>query len=614
MKIKKIRKLDIQKPQRCITLEDPEGLYLAVDKNDETKNVVTHNSSSAIYCQSFIAGSQKKASELILEPLVNLLNSSPFFERCYSQKQIQDALAAFEQNETVDKIYWTTASPTSSIEMSGGSRYKLISSPGDLLGTNIITATMSEITFLKDEFGWSDEKILKVFTKCRARVSSRMKGNYYGRIVLDSSPNSLDTPIDSWIINQASKNQENFIVRGSVWDLDKKSFPQLYSNGYDKDPVYTNTNSFKIFKGMGGELPHIVTPGMEANYAAQDIVNVPIMTKEGVNLKDEAEESLTDFLRDRCAMPTEVADRVFYDTQKIEKIFEPKLKNLYYGISATVDKNPQGLIWDQVKDIFWNKVGDKYIFWYHPEALRTLSVDQSLTGDVTCISMSHNEYDLTKRDVNGQPTIIYITDFTIPIIPKAGERISLDAIKYFIEDLIVKGKINLVGVSFDQFQSESTLQYLKRLNIPAQKLSVDYPNDPYINYISLYFQERLKCGPNIFYKNNLFSIREVERINKNNKNKSGGIKYDHTQGKLVNDYPPNYNPNDPSSYIKSWNTCTTGSNAKDILDATIASIELLRRLNIRPTIVWEPEAIKEFSYDTVKEETMKSLNSLGLVL
>lgn len=37
-------------------------------------------------------------------------------------------------NREPDHIYWTTASPTSNIEMSNGARYKLISSPGGLLG------------------------------------------------------------------------------------------------------------------------------------------------------------------------------------------------------------------------------------------------------------------------------------------------------------------------------------------------------------------------------------------------------------------------------------------------------------------------------------------------
>ena len=67
-----------------------------------------------------------------------------------SKQQMEEGMRVFEESgDKIDRIYWTTASPTSSIEMSGGSRYKLISNPGQLLGQNIISATMSEITFFK---------------------------------------------------------------------------------------------------------------------------------------------------------------------------------------------------------------------------------------------------------------------------------------------------------------------------------------------------------------------------------------------------------------------------------------------------------------------------------
>jgi hypothetical protein len=156
IKIKSIKDLGFKKEMQCITIKDPEGLYLACDKNDLNKKIITHNSPSSTYCQVMIAGSQKKSSENLLEPMIQLMESSPFFERCRSKTQMQDGIRAFEESENeIDKIYWTTASPTSPIEMAGGSRYKLISSPGQLLGQNLITATMTELTFLMSDFHWA---------------------------------------------------------------------------------------------------------------------------------------------------------------------------------------------------------------------------------------------------------------------------------------------------------------------------------------------------------------------------------------------------------------------------------------------------------------------------
>lgn len=458
----------------------------------------------------------------------------------------------------------------------------------------------------------SPEKVLRTFKKTKARVASRMKGNYYGRVILDSSPNSLEDPIDQWINYDAPKSRDNFIVKGALWDLNKDAFPDLYLNGTDKPPVFTQDNSFTIFKGSGGDLPHIIVPGQEASYAPQDLIQVPNATKEGVNLRDSAEEDLLNFIRDQCAEPTEGAERVFYDLAKLENMFCDKLKNIYYGIVASASDDPRHLIWNKVNHIFWKKVLNKNVFWYKPELERTLSVDQSITGDVTCIAVSHVERNKYKLDPSGAMTPIYITDFQLVIIPQKNDRISLDAIKYFIEDVIRLGGLKIKHVSFDTFQSEATKQYLQRLGIDAENLSVDRTPDPYTNFISLYFQEALKSGRNIFYKNNILSIRETYR--KTRDGEKGTLKYDHTPGELCNGAPQNYNEKDPKSYINSWTTCKTGTNAKDILDATVASVELLRKHNVKPLAIWDPDQIEDLDYDKAKDRVMKKLQQTNWIV
>lgn len=458
----------------------------------------------------------------------------------------------------------------------------------------------------------SPEKVLRTFKKTKARVASRMKGNYYGRVILDSSPNSMEDPMDQWINHDAPKSRDNFIVRGSLWELNRKAFPEIYINGIDKPPVFTPQNSFKIFKGGNGNLPCILAPGQEANYAIQDIIDVPNVTAEGVNLRDSAEEDILNFIRDQCAIATEGADRVFYDLAKVEDIFCDKLRNIYYGITASAADNPNHLIWDKIHKKFFKKVLNRYLFWYKPSVERTLSVDQSITGDVTGIAVSHVERDKYKLDPNGNMVPIYITDFQIAIIPQKNDRISLDAIKFFIEDLIKIGNMNIRYVSFDTFQSEATEQYLTRLGVDVCNLSVDFPNDPYVNFISLYFQGRLKAGRNIFYKNNILSIRESFRKTKSGE--KGTMKYDHTDGDLYNGAPNNYNELDPMSYKNSWTTCKTGTNAKDILDATVASVELLRRNNVKPLEVWDPDSIEVLDHESAKEKVLNKLRKDNWVI
>lgn len=81
------------------------------------------------------AVSMKKSSELLFEPLLNLLEASPYFVKCRTKQDMANSELEFlNSNKEPDHVFWTTASPTSVIAMSNGANYKLISSAGGLLG------------------------------------------------------------------------------------------------------------------------------------------------------------------------------------------------------------------------------------------------------------------------------------------------------------------------------------------------------------------------------------------------------------------------------------------------------------------------------------------------
>lgn len=126
LKIVSIKYLGKQK-SRCITVDNPDGLYVT------DNNIVTHNSPATTYTQCFCAWNMKKGSELLLEPLIQIIEQSPYFERTRSAGDMQDAARAYESGE-IDKMYWTTATRSSALMMQNGVNYKLISSAGGLLG------------------------------------------------------------------------------------------------------------------------------------------------------------------------------------------------------------------------------------------------------------------------------------------------------------------------------------------------------------------------------------------------------------------------------------------------------------------------------------------------
>jgi hypothetical protein len=139
----------------------------------------------------------------------------------------------------------------------------------------------------------------------------------------------------------------------------------------------------------------------------------------------------------------------------------------------------------------------------------------------------------------------------------------------FPEDLRNLGKIDLQSVTFDRFQSSTTVQYLKEQEFNARQFSVDTSVDPYISYAALINIGNVKAGRNVFLKNNIKSLQEV-------KTTSGKRKIDHMIGKIVRDDGAH------------WVLSQMGAYAKDCSDCCAATAYLL---------VHEDEGTPQYVYD-----------------
>ena len=598
--IKSIEKTDLVGGV-CIETDDTERLFLTSDY------IVTHNSyltaliilyvtlcvslmrdpwnyfglnPATVLAQVLSSYSQKKSSELLLEPFNNILDSSPFFEKVKMKEQMREADEAFREAEKVDRIFYTTASPTSAMTFSGGVNIKLASSNRDILGLSIICCAFSELSFFT-EAGRSSEWIMNFYNSGKARIKSRLHGDYYGRSILDSSPNDRDNAIDAYIIGDARKDKTNYIVEGSMWKWD----PERYGK----------EQTFKVFTGATGQPPKILNPGdpllRDASISPDKIIDVPL------SLKQDFENDVVKSLKDCAGIPSGSVHALISDYSKIEKMFFTGLRNIYTGISAPAEVSPIDLIWNQVNEKFFIRRGNRYEYYYKPYLPRVIAVDQSVVTDVTCISMGHIERYKETGDN------IFVIDFTIPVIPTKNSKVNLEAIRVFIEDLRSKGGINITAVGFDQFQSEVTMQNLKRDGFVVERISSDRTMDPYMNLSALLSAGRVAVGRNIYLKNNLKSLEFT-------RSKRGGkSKIDHDSSKAGVTFSTDEN----------WETSPLGMYAKDVSDATVGVIELCRRFFKTSEEVWwdspeELEANTARGRDLVREQLLDTLRTLGLRL
>ena len=598
--IKSIEKTDLVGGV-CIETDDAERLFLT------SNYIVTHNSyltaltilyvtlcvslmrdpwnyfglnPATVLAQVLSSYSQKKSSEVLLEPFNNILDSSPFFEKVKMKEQMREADEAFREAEKVDKIFYTTASATSAMTFSGGVNIKLASSNRDILGLSIICCAFSELSFFT-EAGRSSEWIMNFYNSGKARIKSRLHGDYYGRSILDSSPNDRDNAIDAYIIGDARKDKTNYIVEGSMWKWD----PERYGK----------EQTFKVFTGATGQPPKILNPGdpllRDASISPDKIIDVPL------SLKQDFENDVVKSLKDCAGIPSGSVHALISDYSKIEKMFFTGLRNIYTGISAPAEVSPIDLIWNQVNEKFFIRRGNRYEYYYKPHLPRVVAVDQSVVTDVTCVSMGHIERYKETGDN------IFVIDFTIPVIPTKNSKVNLEAIRVFIEDLRNKGGINIAAVGFDQFQSEVTMQNLKRDGFVVERISSDRTMDPYMNLSALLGAGRVAVGRNIYLKNNLKSLEFT-------RSKRGGkSKIDHDSSKAGVTFSTDEN----------WETSPLGMYAKDVSDATVGVIELCRRFFKTSEEVWwdspeELEANTARGRDLVREQLLDTLRTLGLRL
>src|SRR5574344_149234 len=565
---------------------------------------------TSVFVFALCAVTLTKASEIYREPIQQLIESSTYWKWCRTHQDMQKEDKHLQESDHVEYIPWTLATVSSVFTSGNGLNWKVISSANTLLGMNILMGAMTEITFFKDSGkGWTDEKIFNFFTKLKERISNRFQNNYYARFILDSSPSTLEDPIQAWMTYDAKKNPENFVWQGSRWDLYPEEFPD-YCNVTDlhtfNEKVEHNDNyevAFQLYKGGSGKPPEVVENESEAAaYSPTDLIWCPKkqVPKNGVaNFLGKAKENPIEFMKDIAGIPAGTPDRLFYRDDWIENCFDNNLKNNYGAIIALADQEPEHLVWDQIQNKFFYKVMNKYYYYYEPNLPRVVSVDQSKSRDCTCISMTHLELDPYRIDEHtNKPLTLFITDFTIVLIPKGG-HINLDAIKYFILDLKQLGGLNIRHVAFDGFQSDPSRQFLKRMGITVDYVSVDSDNEPYYTYYDLVTHSRWYCGKNIFVKNNMKSLHETRR------KISNSVKIDHFEGEL------NYEWENGT-----WESCTAGKNAKDTCDAIASNIWLLsmysNELHIKKKFYIEDKIDRD--YDTIKEKNEKLLDSLNFKL
>lgn len=457
-----------------------------------------------------ISFTKSSAYDLVIKGLDSLLQTSPKCQKLHYERDMTNP----EYTES-GKILFCNTSKGNSILRVGDIFYDCISEPIQLVGRNLISVSATELSFLKEVM--PEEKVMKLVDEMFSRVHNRFGYNNPNvSLIVDSSPNSMEGLADQWI-EKHKNDKDKLFINDKKWEL--PTFSWMFPI-YEKDK---KNNVFPIFKGTSTQPTKIITKEEVKNFNEEDIIWTPN------DLYELAKDNVAKIMRDFGATPTAGSDtKLFTNHQLIDQCFVPNLKNFYMFEYASYLLAPETLLWDKVRPLFYVYTGQKNSFRLkrYPSAERFVHIDMAEKKDMAGISMVHLETDKIGRKM-------YVADFTLPIMSKKDDKINLDSFKYLVYCMKVYGNTNIKKVTYDGFESKSSIQFLERNGFECERLSLDNTPDYYLSFASWVMQGRVKIGKNLVMKNNMKSLITTNEGHNGKESKSGKLIVDHVQGDWI---------------------------------------------------------------------------------
>lgn len=513
-----------------------------------------------------------KVREVYLDPMFKAMNRS---DR-YIQVTRKDKVKEEQYKRGQDVIVYSTASLAGEITLA--SDLGIVTGNDDALsfiGSDLLQIYISELAFFIENAGATEENIFRLYTDSVQRINRTVGKAYLGFAYLDTSANDAESIIENHILKKLSKREDVLFRQRSQWqikELAKKSFPKWHKT----------KETFKICSGNGQFPAKILSNPMdEKDIPKELIVEIPI------DAKDEFEDQLLKSIKDIAGIPTSKESKFIQNSELIDLLFNnTSLQNIESGVIADTSNQDKHYIWENIKNQFFvNYDGVNYILKRCSKEPRFLGIDlaYSSKGDVAGISLIHKEWSRIKN------SIIYVVDFSFAVLP-GFNGINLDSILQFIIDLKEKGRVHIVGSSIDTFQSEYFVQALNNKNIPIIKHSTSRDLASHNNFLKFLLGRTIKCGKNIFLKNNLNSLHRIR--NKGSKTET----VDHNLG------------NSTIIYNGNWNNSDCGKFHDDVYVSLVQALWSCMQNESLPMNIYE-DLNSKFGYTEIEtEETPMILN------
>lgn len=363
-------------------------------------------------------------------------------------------------------------------------------STGDMIGMNVIASILDEANFFGDSSG-SDVNygdVAKLHDSIMSRQSSRYTKNGVNHslsVVISSS--TFQSSYTQQLYEKSLDDPSIKYARARLWDIKPKG---TYSDkvfyvfaGNDKfDPFIINSTS-----ELSTKLGISIDPSLQIKEAVMKL------SQEYRNLIDEVpvdfyniyQNNIIQGLQDFSGLSVAGTGKLFTSRSVFESCIDSGILPLFSKNEFTVETcndDPSNCIQYYLNGVEFP----------HKECPRYIHIDIGVANDAYGIACC---YKYGTKVVDGVETPEYYYDFSLRIVPPAPpKRVSIARCHEFIKYMRDVLGLRISLISFDQFQSEASRQFLTENGFNVKYQSVDKTDTAYLFFVDCMYKNIVHFG------------------------------------------------------------------------------------------------------------------------
>lgn len=426
------------------------------------------------------------------------------------------------------------------------------SSTGDMIGMNVIASILDEANFFGDSSG-SDINygdVAKLHDSIMSRQSSRYTKNGVNHslsVVISSS--TFQSSYTQQLYEKSLTDPSIKYARARLWDIKPKG---TYSDemfyvfaGNDKfDPFIIDSTSTLCVK-LGISLDPSLSVKEAIARLSQEyrllIDEVPIDFFSIYN------SNIIQGLQDFSGLSVASTGKLFSSRSTFESCIDESVQPLFTKHEFTVETmndDPSNCIQYYLNGIEFP----------HKECPRYLHIDIGVSTDAYGLACC---YKYGSKVVDGVETPEYYYDFALRIVPPpAPKRVSISRCHEFIKYMRDNLGLRIGLITFDQFQSMASRQYLEENGFNVAYQSVDRTDEQYLFFVDCMYKNCAHFGKEFadMIQKELFNLiwyRNKRKVDHPSDTAHGGTKdiMDAVVGSLYNAKTSKETVYDPSDIL-----------------------------------------------------------------